>query len=333
MKLIAEIGVNHNGCVDLARNLIDAAHEAGADCVKFQSFNADKLARLRTPKVGYQELSVEKSLTHHKMLKQLEMSSQNLMSLKKYCEKVGIQFLSTPYDLVSAQDLHSIGCRQFKMASADLVDYQLHCYLASIDADVLISTGMGSLGEIESALECYKASAARITLLHCTSNYPCSDASINLNMIKTLRSAFGVEVGFSDHSIGSEAAIVAASMGASVIEKHFTLDKKMVGPDHRASIEPDELKLLSQSLKRVGAMLGSSVKKVQEEEFGMRQISRKSLVAKKNIKFGDIFDQESFTAMRPGDGLSPMNLPDFIGKRAARDIVSGDNIWWSDLDG
>jgi len=273
MYFVAEIGVNHNGSVALAKEMIDAAKNCGADCVKFQSFEASKLAKQDTPKVEYQKNRADRGESHLEMLSRLQLGESEMSEIYSYCKQQQIDFISTPYDVDSAKSLFDMGCRVFKTASADIVDLRLHRYLADNAKTVVISVGMATLGEIEDVLSVYQKSSAELILLHCISNYPCSDDSVNMNVMRTLQSAFGKHVGFSDHTVGSVAAVLSVSFGAGFIEKHFTLDKNLPGPDHAASSTPSEFRNLVDSCIRANTMLGGSKKLIQSEELGMRSVS------------------------------------------------------------
>lgn len=331
MYFVAEIGVNHNGSVALAKKLIDAAKNSGADCVKFQSFKASKLAKQDTPKVEYQKNGVDKGESHLEMLSRLQLDESEMSEIYSYCKQQHIDFISTPYDVDSAKSLFDMGCRVFKTASADIVDLRLHRYLADNAETVVISVGMATLGEIESVLSLYQKSSAELILLHCISNYPCSDDSVNMKVMKTLQTAFGKQVGFSDHTVGSVAAVLAVSFGAGFIEKHFTLDKDLPGPDHAASSTPSEFFNLVKNCIRAKTMLGGSEKLIQSEELAMRSVSRKSVYATKSITKGEIITSDQLDAIRPGGGLSPMLLPAIEGTRALIDINKGDFIKFGDF--
>ena len=266
MYVIAEIGVNHDGSLKRAKELISLAKNSGADAVKFQSFSAERLATEKTKKVEYQLRSRGKEESHLEMLKRLEFDIDTMFKVKKYCDALEIDFLSTPYDKVAANELIDMGVEIFKTASADIVDLALHSYLSNNAKKVIVSCGMATLGEIEDCLACYDLSNTEIILLHCVSNYPASPESINLEAIKTLKNAFGVSVGFSDHTIGYTAAVMSVAYGVELLEKHFTYDKNADGPDHYASSEPDELKELIIQCEIAERMLSSSVEEVQQEE-------------------------------------------------------------------
>tara|TARA_B110000977_G_scaffold201071_1_gene293981 strand:+ start:1617 stop:2621 length:1005 start_codon:yes stop_codon:yes gene_type:complete len=331
MYFIAEIGVNHNGCVNLAKEMIDAAKKSGADCVKFQSFDAKKLARKTTPKVEYQKNEENNKETHFEMLSRLQFSKEQIIEVYKYCKEIDIDFISTPYDVDSAKSLHKLGCKVFKTASADIVDFQLHNYLSSSADKVIISLGMANLGEIEDVLSLYAKSTTEIILLHCISNYPCSDESVNINNIITLKSAFHHEVGFSDHTIGNVASVMSICYGANLIEKHFTLDKNLSGPDHAASSTPEEFYSLVNECTRAKKMLGSSIKRIQKEEISMRDVSRKSIYAAEDISLGSIIEIKHLSAIRPGNGLSPMLIPKIVGTKAKSIIKKGDLLKFGDF--
>ena len=294
--LIAEIGVNHNGDINVAKKMIDAAKGSGADAVKFQTFQAESLVSENTPKVKYQESTTNKNESHFEMIKKLELSRESHYILKDYTEKVGLDFLSTPYDINSAKFLKELGVKFFKTASADLVDFPLQDFIANTGIPSIISVGMATLGEIEEVVNIYrKANNENVILLHCVSNYPCSDKSLNMKVMKTLSCTFGLPVGFSDHSIGITASILSIAFGAKLIEKHFTLDKNLIGPDHKASSTPEEFKELATSIRRAEDMLGSPIKYCQIEEGQMKNVSRKSLTTTRDINKGEILDKEDLT--------------------------------------
>lgn len=322
--IIAEIGVNHNGDMQLARRMIEEAKKAGADAVKFQTYSADKLVSPKTPKVPYQESTALKHESHYEMIKRLELPYGEHAPLKLYCEQLGIRFLSTPYDIESANFLLNLGVDFFKTASADIVDIPLHNYIASTKKPVLISVGMATLGEIEKVISVYHHfSSKHIALLHCVSNYPCSDASLNMRVMNTLQQTFQLPVGYSDHSVGSEAGVLSVSLGGRIIEKHFTLDKSLPGPDHQASSTPQEFSALVRAVRRAEEMLGSPVKYCQEEEKEMARISRKSLHLATPIRAGQSLTLEHISMKRPGTGLPETMIDYLLGRVARRDLESG----------
>lgn len=328
--IIAEIGVNHNGNIDLAKKLIYLAKKSGADAVKFQTFIAENLVTRQTEKVAYQKKSSSSHETHFDMIKRLELSFDDHYLLMQYCKDIKIEFLSTPYDLESAKFLNEdLKVNFFKTASADIVDLPLQEYIASTKKPSIVSVGMASIDEIEKVVKIYNKK--NITLLHCVSNYPCSDESLNLNVIKTLKNIFNVPIGFSDHSTGSEAALAAISLGASILEKHFTTDKNLDGPDHFASATPQEFLNLSQSLRKVEKMLGNNIKTLQPEEMEMRIVSRKSITLRNNLKAGDIINSSDLVLKRPGTGLMASEIKNLIGKTITRDLEAEYQITYDDI--
>lgn len=332
--IIAEIGVNHNGDINLAKKLIEAAKKSGADAVKFQTFSAKRLAAASTPKVLYQESNTPSSESHLEMLERLELSMEQHIELARYCRNIGIEFLSTPYDIESANFLDSMGVRLFKTASADLVDLPLHRFIAATGKPTIIATGMSNLGEIERVVNIYNdANNSEIILLHCVSNYPCSDESLNMMSMNTLGSAFDLPVGYSDHSQGFLASVIAVSQGAKVIEKHFTLDKNMIGPDHRASSTPSEFLELVHNIKRAEKMLGKKRKAPQIEEEQMLAVSRKSIVLARSLKAGDILTMDDFRLQRPGSGLNPSYMEILTGMALRHDLPEGSRLGWGDVEG
>lgn len=324
--IIAEIGVNHNGSAELAIEMVKAAKEIGADAVKFQTFTAEKLVSQGTPKVKYQESTTSKSESHFEMIKNLEFSYEDHIPVFDYCNKASIDFISTPYDIESAKFLVSIGVRIFKTASADIVDLSLHEYIAGHADRAIVSTGMATLGEIEQVVNIYRKAECKLVLLHCVSNYPCSIESLNLNVITTLRNAFHCEVGYSDHANGSLPAALSVALGATVVEKHFTLDKTMDGPDHKASSDPEEFLDLIQAIRNAETALGDPFKVVQDEEQQMRTVSRKSLFLDMDIAKGTCFEKHMFTLKRPGTGLYESELRYVAGSIATRDIDKGEQL-------
>jgi N,N'-diacetyllegionaminate synthase len=331
--LIAEIGVNHNGDMGLAKKMIDEAINSGADAVKFQTFNAELLVSKATPKVRYQQVTTSPDETHYEMIKKLELSVEQHFFLKDYCDEKGVDFISTPYDQSSVDLLERLGVQQYKIASADLVDLELLRYVASTNKPVLLSVGMASLGEVEDAIETFSSyDQGDLLLMHCVSNYPCTDVGLNLNVINTLQSAFGYQVGYSDHSIGSQSAVLSVALGVKVIEKHFTLDKSFLGPDHKASSTPEEFLALSKAVRRAELMLGNGVKRCQPEELEMATVSRKSIILARNIECGDIIKRDDLIMMRPGTGLMPKEVNKVIGKKARYNLSKNHVLLWDDIE-
>jgi len=332
--LIAEIGVNHNGEINLAREMVVAAKNAGADAVKFQTFTASSLVSDGTPKVRYQENSTPVHETHFEMIRKLELSKSAHRELFTYCDEIGIDFLSTPYDLSSAEFLVELGVKMFKTASADLVDLPLHRHIASTGKPAIVATGMANLGEVEQVVDIYEAASnPHLILLHCVSNYPCSDNSLNLRAMDALSRAFNLPVGYSDHSEGFLAAVISLTMGARLIEKHFTLEKGLPGPDHKASSTPDEFAKLVQNIRRAEQMLGSSRKKCQPEERQMAEVSRKSLVLSKAKYAGELITIDDLQLMRPGTGISASHIPKIVGSRVRTDLSAQHLLSWTDFLG
>ena len=319
LKIIAEIGVNHNGKVQLARRLIDEAKKCGADAVKFQTFFAKNFVLQNTPKVKYQKKNTTDKESHFNMIKSLELKKKEFIHLKKYCDRRKIEFISTPYDLESAQFLKKIKIKTFKTASADLSDYLLHKFLSKTNSKVIISTGMASLADIRRTLKIYKKKK-NVQLLHCVSNYPCSNENLNLKCIKLLENKFKMPVGFSDHSLGSDAAIIAVALGARLFEKHFTLSKKMTGPDHKASMNPRELKDYINKIRLAQQLLGKPKKKIWPEELEMKKISSKSITLKHDLYKNSKIKVSDIVMKRPGFGLDGFSLKKILGKKLKKNL-------------
>ena len=324
--IIAEAGVNHNGDINLAYQLVDAAKTAGVDCIKFQTFKSENLVSHTAQKAEYQKAATGDS-SQQDMLKQLELSFGEFVSLKEYCDRKGIFFLSTPFDFESIEFLNSIEMPFWKIPSGEVTNYPYLVALAKTGKPVVMSTGMCEMQEIEDAIAVLRENGASdIKLLHCNTEYPTPYEDVNLKAMKTLRDAFGVEVGYSDHTKGIEVPIAAVAMGAAVIEKHFTLDRNMEGPDHKASLEPQELKQMVDSIRHIEAALGSGDKKPSPSEKKNMAVARKSIVAAKRIKAGDILTEENITVKRPGNGICPMRWKEVLGTRAVRDFEEDELI-------
>lgn len=321
--IIAEAGVNHNGSLDLALQLVDAAASAGADCVKFQTFKAEKLVSRHAPKAAYQKANTAASESQLEMIRKLELSQSDHLAVLKRCEERGIMFLSTPFDQQSMAFLHSLNMPLFKIGSGEITNLPYLRAIASYGLPLILSTGMSTLAEVALALDALEQAGlarSKITLLQCNTEYPTPDEDVNLKAMLTLRANFpGVAgVGYSDHSQGLLACLAATALGAMVIEKHFTLDRNLAGPDHKSSLEPTELKELVLGVRRVETMLGSGVKEPSKSERPNIIVARKSLVAAKPIQKGETFTPENITAKRPGNGLSPMLWDSVIGQIAPR---------------
>lgn len=324
--IIAEAGVNHNGDIEIAKKLIDASKEAGVDAVKFQTFKAENLVTKDAPKANYQ-VDTTGSGTQYEMLKKLELSFEEHIILKKYAEEKGLIFISTPFDFESVDLLEKLNIDLYKISSGDLTNIPLLKYIAKLNKPMIVSTGMANLAEVEFAVNAIKEEGNdKIVLLHCTSNYPTNFEDVNLKAMLTLKDAFKLPVGYSDHTLGIEVPIAAATMGAVVIEKHFTLDKHMEGPDHRASLNPQELKDMVNSIRNIEKAMGDGIKRCNKNEEKSRYVSRKSIVAKRRIVKGEIITIDMLYFKRPEKGLSPNMLEYILGKEATVDIEEDEFI-------
>ena len=327
--IIAEAGVNHNGDLTLAKQLIDKAAEAGADLVKFQSFSADRLATRQAKKANYQIATTGSTETQHQMLSRLELSANMHYELTAHCDLRNIEFLSTGFDIESINFLIKLGINYFKIPSGEITNLPYLRHIGQFSKSVILSTGMSTLGDIEAAIDALEqAGTARslITVLHCTTEYPTPMREVNLRAMQSIQSAFGVDVGYSDHTAGIEVSIAAAALGASVIEKHFTLDRSLPGPDHKASIEPNELKAMVCAIRNIEKSLGDGVKRLTPSELRNKNVVRQSLVASKSIKVGEVFSAQNITTKRPGSGISPMNWDVVMGRKAVRDFLENELI-------
>jgi N,N'-diacetyllegionaminate synthase len=330
--LIAEVGVNHNGDPRLAHRLIDAAADATAVAVKFQTFRAELLAAVDAPTAGYQTASAGTD-SQLEMLRRLELPSEALPQLAAHAKDRGIEFLSTPFDLDSLEQLVRLGVPALKIGSGDLTNLMLLRASAARGVPVLLSTGMSEIGEIDAAMSTLReAGAPAIALLQCTSSYPAPAEDANLRAMLTLRERYSVPVGYSDHTLGIAVPIAAAALGASIVEKHLTLDRSMAGPDHAASIEPQELAVLAEALRSVHLALGDGVKRPRASEKDVRRVARRSLVARRALPSGTVLAEGDLDARRPADGISPMRLPSVIGRRLGSSVGAGERIIASDLD-
>lgn len=322
--VIAEAGVNHNGNLETAKRLVDVAKKAGADAVKFQTFRAEALASASASKVGYQAETTGGDESQLEMLKKLELSLDDHYLLKAYCDEQDILFLSTPFDEVCADFLDTLGVPVFKIASGELNNPFLLSHIAGKKKPVIVSTGMGTLDEVEAAVRTIRETGNRqIILLHCVSQYPTDPRDANLRAMETMRGVFKVPVGFSDHTMGVEVAMAAAALGASVIEKHFTLDRTSRGPDHRVSLEPAQLKQMIQGIRIAEQALGNGLKEPCAADLGTARLVRRSLVATKNIPKGARLALEWVAVKRPGTGLPPAMLPRLVGLKVKKNIPSG----------
>lgn len=322
--IIAEAGVNHNGSLEIAKRLIDEASFAGVDIIKFQTFKAEKLVSKAAKQAEYQKKNIGKGEeTQYAMLKKLELSNEQHEELIAYCKSKNIRFFSTAFDMDSIDYLHSLNLGLWKIPSGEITNYPYLKKIASYKEPVILSTGMCELTDIENAINVLVGNGVSkdiITVLHCNTEYPTPMKDVNLKAMLEIKEKFGVKIGYSDHTEGIEIPIAAVALGATVIEKHFTLDKNMEGPDHKASLEPSELKAMVKSIRNIEQALGTGHKTISESERKNIEIARKSIVAAKDIKEGDIFTEDNITVKRPGNGISPMEWENVIGKVAKRNF-------------
>ena len=327
--IIAEAGVNHNGDLDLAKKLIDVAAEAGVDLVKFQTFNANRLVTRTANKADYQTQNTNIYESQQEMLRRLELTEEMHTELIAHCAARNIGFFSTGFDIESINLLLSLGQNHFKIPSGEITNLPYLRHIGQFGKTVILSTGLATLGDIEAAIDVLEQAGtarAQITVLHCTTEYPTPMNEVNLRAMQSINSAFCVEVGYSDHTPGIEVAIAAVAMGATVIEKHFTLDRNLPGPDHKASLEPAELKAMVAAIRNIEVALGDGIKRVTPSEARNRPVARKSLVASKAIKSGDVFSSENITTKRPGTGISPMRWDEVMGRTAPRNFSADELI-------
>lgn len=327
--IIAEAGVNHNGSIEIAKRLIAVAVASGADAVKFQTFKAESIVTKYAEKADYQKETTDARESQLEIIKSLELGIDAHKELINYCKNKHIVFLSTPFDLGSVDLLNELGLEIFKIPSGELTNLPYLRKVGSLRKKIILSSGMADLGEIEDALGILMEAGTQkenITILHCNSEYPTPFEDVNLLAMLTIRDAFKVDVGYSDHTLGIEIPVAAVALGAIVIEKHFTLDRNMEGPDHKASLEPHELKAMISAIRNVECSLGDGVKKTSASEMKNRPIARKSIIAAKEIKKGEIFDNTNITAKRPGTGINPMEWDKIIGRRANKDFKEDELI-------
>ena len=330
--IIAEAGVNHNGSINIARELVDKAVEAEVDIIKFQTFKSEKLVSKSARQAEYQKKNIgtKSDDSQLSMLKKLELSEQDHIELMAYCKQKGIKFFSTAFDMDSIEYLHSLNLGLWKIPSGEVTNYPFLKRIASYNEKTILSTGMCDLEDVRSAVVAlYKngLSKDKLTLLHCNTEYPTPFEDVNLKAMDALRKEFGVEVGYSDHTKGIEVPIAAVALGATVIEKHFTLDRNMEGPDHKASLEPDELKAMVSAIRNIEkAVGGDGTKHVSESERKNITIARKSIIAARDIKKGELLTEENMTVKRPGTGISPMRWEEVIGTKAIRNFAEEDLI-------
>jgi N,N'-diacetyllegionaminate synthase len=327
--IIAEAGVNHNGDINLARKLIDVAADAGVNKVKFQTFSADKLVTTHARKASYQNKTTDANESQHAMIRKLELTRDMHEVLIGHCKSRGVQFFSTGFDLESIDLLVELGLDSFKIPSGEITNLPYLRNVGKFGKPVILSTGMATLSEIEAALGILeKAGTSRtlITVLHCNTEYPTPVADVNLRAMLTIRDTFGVQVGYSDHTLGIEVPIAAVALGATVIEKHFTLDRSLPGPDHKASLEPEELKAMVISIRNIEKAMGDGIKRPRSSEVKNISIVRKSLVAKCAIRVGEIFSENNLTVKRPGTGVSPMRWDEVMGCKAPDNFAKDELI-------
>lgn len=327
--IIAEVGVNHNGDVKLAKEMIHIAREAGADAIKFQSFKTEKLVTEDAPKAAYQHGSEGKNEKQFQMLKRLELSAESHNELFDCCHKHKIEFISTGFDEDSISMLSDLGQMRFKIPSGEITNLPYLRHIGHLGKPIIMSTGMATLSEVEEAIAIIEGAGTKrdnITILHCTSAYPAQMTDVNLHAMQSIRDTLGIKVGYSDHTLGIEVAIAAAALGASVIEKHFTLNRNLPGPDHKASLEPDDLGAMICAIRNIESALGDGIKKPAESEIENIAVARRSIVAARPIAKGDRFTELNLTTKRPGSGLSPMLWDEVIGQLSSRSFEKDELI-------
>lgn len=325
--VLAEAGVNHNGSIEIAKKLIDAASASGADAVKFQTFKAENVVCRTAKKAAYQLETTDKAETQYDMIKKLELTRQMHEELMEYCSKKEIMFLSTPFDIDSVEMLADLDLPILKIPSGEITNLPYLRKIAGHNKQIILSTGMSSMDEVRAAVKVLKDGGTDdITLLHCNTQYPTPASDANIMAMVKMRKELGLPVGYSDHTQGIEIPIAAVALGAVVIEKHFTLDKNMEGPDHKASLEPHELEQMVEGIRKIELALGDGIKRASESEKANVDIARKSIVAKRSIEKGEKFTEENLTAKRPGNGISPMRWDEVIGKTADRNYEMDEMI-------
>lgn len=338
--IIAEAGVNHNGSEDLATQLVEAAVCAGADAIKFQTFRADRLVHVDARTAAYQQANTGET-SQHAMLRRLELSQAAHRTLAEQCGRHGIEFLSTPFDEESADDLLALGMRRIKVPSGELTNLPFIRHLARAQVPLIVSTGMAELEEVSEAVSAIREEWSagdkqlrvvdHLVLLHCTSNYPAPDSTVNMRAMVTLAEKFGVRVGYSDHTVGILASVASVALGAVVVEKHFTLNRDLPGPDHKASVEPGELAQMVQDIRRVEHMLGDGLKSPVASELAVRDVVRRSVVARRAIAPGAVIRAEDLMLLRPGTGIAPRFLTQLIGRTARAAIAAGEMVRWEQI--
>ena len=327
--IIAEAGVNHNGSLETAKQLVVAASEAGANMVKFQTFSADRLVTKSANKAEYQNQTTDALESQHAMIRKLELSFEMHKDLLLFCKQCNIEFFSTGFDIQSIDLLVDLGLKQFKIPSGEITNLPYLRYVGKYRKPVILSTGMANLGEIEAALDALETSGTQrknITVLHCNTEYPTPMEDVNLKAMLAIRDTFGVKVGYSDHTLGTEVSVAAVALGATVIEKHFTLDRTLPGPDHKASLEPYELREMVMAIRNIEKALGDGIKRPSQSEIKNKLIARKSIVAATAIRKGEFFTKDNLAVKRPGTGISSMRWDEFIGQVAQKDYQKDELI-------
>ena len=327
--IIAEAGVNHNGSVELAERLIEAACSSGANAIKFQTYKSEKLASSAAKKAAYQMASGNGNQSQLEMLKSLELSYEEFAYLQKVCEKKGVEFLSTPFDLESADFLHTLGVAAFKIGSGDITNLPLIKKVSAFQLPIILSTGMSGLKEIEEALNWIQHED--VSLLHCTSSYPAPSAELNLRAIVTLNTAFQKITGYSDHTLGFEAAVASVVLGAKLIEKHITLDHSLPGPDHQASLNPKQFTQFIRSIRKTEESLGTGIKSCSSSELDTKEAARKSLIVTSALSAGDFLSKNHLAIKRPGNGVPPKYYSSILGKRIKKEKKADEPLYWDDL--
>lgn len=327
--IIAEAGVNHNGSIEIAKRLVDGAVEAGVDAIKFQTFKAEKLVTKSASKANYQKENTNQAETQFEMLKKLELSKEMHIELLQYCREKGIQFISAPFDMESIEVLEELKIEIFKIPSGEITNLPYLRKIGKLNRKVILSTGMSNLDEIRKAVQVlYEEGTQDITILHCNTQYPTPMEDVNLRAMQTIKEKLNIKVGYSDHTLGIEVPIAAVAMGACVIEKHFTLDKNMKGPDHKASLDCKELAEMVRSIRNIEKALGREEKNITASELKNIEVARKSIVAARDICKGEVYSEENLTTKRPGNGISPMRWDEVIGQVANQNYKKDELITW-----
>lgn len=332
--IIAEAGVNHNGDIKIAKELIDVASNSGVDYVKFQTFLTEEIVDINAPKADYQNDAIGSAKTQYQMIKELELPFEAFIELKAYCELKGVKFLTTAADLISLKKIAELNLDFIKVSSGEITNPLFLSQVARLNKPVILSTGMCTMAEIETAITILTSKNLNrndITILHCNTEYPTPMRDVNLNAMKSIADAFKVSIGYSDHTLGIEVPIAAVAMGAKVIEKHFTLDKRMIGPDHGSSLEPKELLEMVKAIRNIEAALGDGIKRPSISEAKNLNIVRKSIFLSQNIEKGELLTVENLTVKRPGDGIPAMHLPDLLGKPVNCNLIKGQKLDYKNI--